>query len=181
MKTTRSIAHRSNVAAAPLLALAVAACTSAPQLDVPAQLKPPAAESLAMVVAARGVQIYECRLRKDGSGHEWTFVAPEAELLDAQGRSIGRHGAGPSWQANDGSRIVGTVQERAGAPVAGAIPWLLLQARSVGPEGTFSKVTSIQRVNTAGGTAPSAGCAEATTSKTARVVYTADYYLFSKK
>jgi hypothetical protein len=183
MKTTSFISDRVAVtgAATPLLVLALAACASAPQLDVPARLQPPAGESLATVVSAKGVQIYECRVRKDGTGNEWTFVAPEAELLDAQGRRIGRHGAGPTWQANDGSRIVGTVKERASAPVAGAVPWLLLQAKSAGPEGMFSKVTSIQRVNTAGGIAPSAGCAEATTGETARVAYTADYYLFSRQ
>jgi len=63
-----------------------------------------------MIVAARGVQIYECRVRKDaGAGYEWAFVAPEAELFDAKGNAIGRHGAGPTWQATDGSRIVGTL------------------------------------------------------------------------
>jgi hypothetical protein len=179
MKTTRLTPHRINGGAV-LLALALAACASAPQPDIPAALKPPTSESLAMIVAARGVQIYECRVRKEGAGYEWAFVAPEAELLDAQGRSVGRHGAGPSWQANDGSRVVGSVKERASAPIAGAVPWLLVQAKSAGPEGTFSSVTSIQRVNTAGGVAPTGGCAEGTAGKTARVAYSADYYLYSR-
>ena len=39
-------------------------------------------------------------------------------------------------------------------PSASAIPWLLLTAKSNGPEGSFSNVTSIQRVNTVGGIAP---------------------------
>ena len=74
---------------------------------------------------------------------------------------IGRHYAGPHWEALDGSKIAGTVKERADAPLADAIPWLLLTAKSVGPEGSFSKVTSIQRVNTVGGVAPTTGCSEA--------------------
>ena len=73
------------------------------------------------------------------------------------------------------------LKERADAPVANAIPWLLLAAKSVGPEGSFSKVTSIQRVNTVGGVAPQAGCSQATAGAAARINYTADYYFFTAK
>ena len=89
-------------------ALLTAACASTP-LVVPDTLRPATSETLATTVGARGVQIYECRARKDG-GVEWAFVAPDADLLDAQGTAIGRHGAGPYWQAADGSRVVGTCQ-----------------------------------------------------------------------
>lgn len=163
-----------------LLALALTACASAPPVNVPAKLEPDANESLAMAVAAKVVQIYECRIRKDAAaGYEWAFVAPEAELYDARGRTVGRHAAGPSWQASDGSQIVGTVKERADAPIADAIPWLRLGARSVGPEGSFSKVTSVQRLNTVGGVAPGAGCTAETTGTMARIAYTADYRFFT--
>jgi hypothetical protein len=144
-------------------------------VHVPAALEPPANETLAMVVPASGVQIYECRAKKDSAGYEWAFVAPEAQLSDRAGRTIGSHGAGPSWQARDGSRIVGTVKQRADAPQSAAIPWLLLSAKSDGPEGAFSKVTSIQRVNTVGGIATATGCAAATSGTRSRVAYTADY------
>ena len=169
-----------------LLALLVAACAS-PQpptsmVKVPAKLKPGADESLAIIVPAKGVQIYECRARKDQvAGYEWVFVAPEADLFDARGNRIGRHYAGPHWESTDGSKILGTVKERADAPVADAIPWLLLAAKSVGPEGSFSKVTSIQRVNTVGGVAPKAGCSQAAVGTPARTNYTADYYLFTAR
>jgi hypothetical protein len=76
---------------------------------------------------------------------------------------------------------VGTVKERADAPVGDAIPWLLLAARSVGPEGAFSRVTSIQRVNTVGGVAPATGCSQAAAGTPARINYTADYYFFTTK
>lgn len=148
----------------------VAACAGTVQ--VPAKLKP-ANESLSMIVPAKGDQIYECREAK------WVFVAPEAELFDRAGKKIGRHYAGPHWESADGSRIVGAVKERADAPAAGAIPWLLLSARSVGPEGAFSKVTSIQRVATQGGVAPAGDCAQA--GAKARVPYTADYYFFTAR
>ncbi len=71
--------------------------------------------------------------------------------------------------------------ERADAPKPNAIPWLLLSAKSVGTEGAFSKVTSIQRVNTAGGTAPQDGCSRESAGTTTRVAYSADYYFFSAK
>ena len=133
-----------------------------------------------MIVPARGVQIYECRARW-GGGYDWVFVAPEAELLDAAGRTIGSHGAGPFWQASDGSRVVGTVKHRADAPVEGAIPWLLLETQAAGPKGSFSDVTSIQRVNTHGGVAPTAGCTKGATGTIARVDYTADYRFFTAR
>jgi hypothetical protein len=168
-----------------VLLLSTAGCSTAPSTplaSVPEKLRPAYGESLTMVVPAKGVQIYECSARKDANGaYEWAFVGPEAELFHPRGAGIGRHYGGPHWEAADGSKIVGTVKERADAPVAGAIPWLLLGARSVGPDGAFSKVTSIQRVNTVGGTAPTEGCSESMGGKPARVPYTADYYFFSVK
>ena len=168
------------------LALLAAGCAGqqAPvsAVEVPEQLKPGANESLAMIVPAKGVQIYECRARRDsGGGYEWAFVAPEADLFDARGTRIGRHYAGPHWESTDGSKIVGTLKERADAPVPDAIPWLLLAATSVGSEGSFSKVTSVQRVNTVGGLAPKAGCSQAAVGTPARIGYTADYYFFTTK
>lgn len=168
-----------------MLALLVAGCAT-PQppasTNVPDKLKPGANESLAMIVPAKGVQIYECRAKKDSSGgYEWAFVAPEADLFDARGNKIGRHYAGPHWEATDGSRISAALKERADAPLAGAIPWLLLAAKSVGSEGSFSRVTSIQRVNTVGGVAPNSACAQASAGTPARISYTADYYFYATK
>ena len=152
---------------AALVLTVLAACSTA--VTVPENLKPATGE-LAMIVPAKGVQIYECR------NGQWAFVAPEAELFDASGKRIGRHYAGPQWEAADGSKVAGSVKARADAPEAGAIPWLLLDAKSVGSEGAFSKVTSVQRVATHGGVAPAGGCAPA--GAQARVGYTADYYFF---
>ncbi|MDB5808792.1 MAG: hypothetical protein JWN94_914 [Betaproteobacteria bacterium] len=163
----------------------IAGCAQAPlrpAVDVPDRLRAGADESLAFIVPARGVQIYECRAKKDQAAeYEWAFVAPEAELFDAYGGRIGKHYAGPHWEANDGSKIVGAVKANSPAPAADAIPWLLLSAKSVGPDGAFSKVTSVQRVSTVGGVAPKTGCSQATAGTQARVDYTADYYFFKRQ
>ena len=170
---------------AALPALVLGGCTvfqgPTPVPDVPQQLRPAADERLVLVVPARGVQVYECRLKSNALGYEWVLVAPEADLFDERGKRIGRHYVGPHWEADDGSRIVGTVQQRAEAPAAGAIPWLLLRARSVGKEGAFSRVSSVQRIHTVGGVAPGSGCSAARAGTSVRVPYTADYVLFGPR
>jgi hypothetical protein len=162
-------------------AAALAACNSMPPVAVPAAIAVPAGQSLATAASAKGVQIYECR--KDKGQDAWVFIAPEAALFDAGGREIGSHGptasgAGPFWQAADGSRIVGAVKGRAEAPQDGAIPWLLLSTTSEGPQGTFSAVKNVQRVNTVGGLPPKEGCAPQTYGQRLRVPYTATYQFF---
>jgi len=155
--------------------LVLAACTG-----VPATLKPEGPQRLAERVAARGVQIYECRAQPNAAGGaQWAFVAPEAELLDARGAVTGKHYAGPHWESLDGSKIVGAVKARADAPQADAIPWLLLSAKSVGGPGRFANVTSVQRIHTVGGIAPAKACDGSTLGAIERVPYRADYVLYS--
>jgi len=107
---------------ASFLPLLVAACSSVqtltPTVNVPDKLKPRDNKSIAMIVPAKGVQIYECRAKKDQAGaYEWAFVAPEADLFDASGKKIGRHYAGPYWESTDGSKIAGTVKENRLFPI----------------------------------------------------------------
>ena len=158
-----------------LAAAALGGCGTTPPatVAVPENLKPGANESLAMIVPAKGVQIYECR------AGQWAFVAPEADLFNAKGQKIGRHYAGPQWEATDGSKIVGAVKARADAPEMSSIPWLLLGTKSTGGQGAFSNVTSVQRVSTVGGIAPARDCGEDGTR--ARMSYTADYYFFTER
>lgn len=164
------------------LFLAATAWANAPPAAIPAVLQPAVGESLAMTVTAAGVQIYECRATADApAGHAWAFIAPEAELFDPKGEGIGRHGAGPYWQAADGSRVVGKVKARADAPAANAVPWLLLTTESTGPQGAFSKVTSIQRIDTVGGAMPTTACTRQAIGTLARIHYTAVYRLFSNQ
>jgi hypothetical protein len=166
------------------LPLVLAACstvqTPPAAFDVPAALRPVPHEKLSLSVAAKGVQIYECRTKTDPTGaYGWAFVAPEADLFGSDGKKVGRHYAGPHWEASDGSKIIGKTRESVPASRTEDIPWLLLTTKSVGPGGSFSDTTSIQRVNTVGGIAPKSGCDQSTVGTTARVPYTADYHFLS--
>ncbi|HTC54514.1 MAG TPA: DUF3455 domain-containing protein [Steroidobacteraceae bacterium] len=162
--------------------LAGSGCASTPPLsapEVPASLLPPAGEALFLEAHASGVQIYECALKAgQPSTYEWTFRGPEAALVDLSGHSIGKHYAGPTWKSNDGSSVVGEVKAHDPGPKASAIPWLLLTAKATAGSGVFSATTSIQRVQTAGGVAPSDTCGAANAAQLVRVPYTATYYFY---
>jgi hypothetical protein len=147
--------------------------------DVPATLRPPAGQVVYLEALATGVQIYECISKPDGqSTYEWAFRAPEAALADRSGRSLGKHYAGPTWESVDGSTVVGEVKARDPGPYQSAIPWLLLSAKATTGQGTFSQAKSIQRVQTAGGVAPSEPCSAENSKQAARVPYTASYYFY---
>jgi hypothetical protein len=124
-----------------------------------------------------GVQVYTCE--KSPSGFGWRFDAPEAMLLDAAGAKFGKHFAGPTWQARDGSTVVGEVVASNPAPQPGSIPWLLLRAKSHSGSGTFASVGYIARVQTEGGLAPASGCDATHTGAERRVPYGASYVFFS--
>ena len=146
---------------------------------VPDTLKPEG-QRLSDRVAARGVQIYECRaLPQRGRRDRGSSSRPKPSCSMRAARVTGKHYAGPHWEAADGSKIVGAVKARADAPQASAIPWLLLSAKSVGGPGRFASVTSVQRIHTVGGLAPAKTCDPSTLGAIERVPYTADYLLFS--
>jgi Protein of unknown function (DUF3455) len=147
--------------------------------DVPAALQAPHREQLVMKALGVGVQIYTCGPSKeDPQQFIWNLTAPEASLFDAGGRHLGKHYAGPSWEANDGSKITGVVKAHVDSPVKSAIPWLLLTTRSTATSGTFAKVRSVQRLHTVAGIAPTMQCDASVAGRTARVPYTADYYFY---
>ena len=147
--------------------------------EVPEALKVPANQVLSLETQAAGVQIYECKASKDDpTRFEWVFKAPEAELFDSAGKKIGRHYAGPTWESNDGSKVVGEVKAKDNGPDPNAIPWLLLSAKSTSGSGVFGQTQSIQRIHTSGGKAPAEGCNQAQAGKEARVPYKAKYYFY---
>ncbi|MDE2344414.1 MAG: DUF3455 domain-containing protein [Betaproteobacteria bacterium] len=168
---------------APAAFLALASCMNMPEhAKVPNTIAAPAHQIITREAMASGFQIYECRVAADDPArYQWVFKAPEAELYETAGNRLGRHYAGPTWEALDGSKVVGQLVAQAASPDDKAIPWLLLSARSTSGKGVFSRIESIQRVNTTGGKAPGAGCDQAHAGRQARVPYTATYYFYSAK
>ncbi len=149
---------------------------------VPEALKAPANQVVSLEAQGSGVQIYECKAGKDDpTRFEWVFKAPEADLFDIAGKKIGKHYAGPTWESNDGSKVVGEVKAKDSGPDPKAIPWLLLSARSNSGSGAFSKIQSIQRLYTTGGVAPAEGCTQAQVGKEVGVPYKAKYYFYTAK
>ncbi|MGE5615848.1 MAG: DUF3455 domain-containing protein [Bacillota bacterium] len=145
---------------------------------VVAQLTPPSGETLLLRAFAQGVQVYEC---VDGAaGPQWIFRAPEATLVDERGKPLGKHYAGPTWESNDGSKVVGRLVASADAADPSAIPHLLLKAESHAGDGVFANVRSIQRLQTVGGRAPRAGCDAKELTRQTRVYYTATYYFYGQ-
>jgi hypothetical protein len=146
---------------------------------VPETLRVPDNQVVSLAWHGAGVQIYECQAsRDDPTGFAWIFKAPDADLSDRAGKVVGRHTAGPTWEANDGSKVIGEIVARDSGPDAGAIPWLLLRATSTAGRGVFSKTQSIQRLHTVGGKAPATACDATQVGKRARVPYAADYYFY---
>jgi uncharacterized protein DUF3455 len=163
-----------------LLGLVLAGCASAPV--VPGPLHVPASQSLIKELHATGVQIYECQAAKaDASQFEWSFKGPEAVLTTKGGRNIGKHYGGPTWEANDGSRVVGEVVANSPSPTPNSIPWLLLRAKAISGNGLFAHVQFIQRLNTVGGSVPGGGCTRQQLGQQLRAAYTADYAFYGTK
>ena len=77
------------------------------------------------------------------------------------------------------SAVVGDVVAKGDAPEPGAIPWLLLRAKSHEGSGRLSTVAFIRRTKTKGGAAPVSGCDASHVSEQARMRYSAEYQFFS--
>jgi hypothetical protein len=141
-----------------------------PDLTSCPTLAAPDGSTLLLHAFGIGVQIYHW------NGATWGAATPAATIYaDAGGKGqIATHFAGPSWQSNSGSKVVGTVITKC-TPDAASIAWLSLSAVPTG-NGIFSTVTFIQRLNTVGGNAPSTP--GSTIGQEARVPYTADYLFY---
>src|SRR5262245_5003444 len=101
---------------APANAAAVACllCTlpaSLSDAQVPEAIAAAPGEVLMLTIHAQGAQIYECKV--DGGGKlVWQFREPVASLF-VDGKTVGRHYAGPTWEMTDGSMVTGKVAGRA--------------------------------------------------------------------
>lgn len=131
-------------------------------------------------VHAIGVQKYTCQ-----ANGTWLFTDPEATLYTTNQKPIGTHFLNfatgrPVWRFQDGSSV--EAARTAAAPGGpGNIAWLLLQSvtTTAGDDGDrLTKTTWVQRLNTAGGVAPSGPC---TPSATVAVPYTTDYTFWTAK
>jgi hypothetical protein len=152
--------------------------TVAPPANVPAALQVPGAPPAPRLHAfGRGAQIYTCSATSGGDA--WVFTAPDATLFDDKQEVIGKHFAGPSWELDDGSKVVANSLQKVAAPMpARDIPWLLLQVTSESGAGALSGVRYVQRLDTSGGVAPVDGCSANAVNQEVAVDYTADYYFW---
>src|SRR5690349_16847367 len=132
-------------------------------------------ETTVLSVHAEGAQVYECKAGTDGK-LAWAFREPIATLL-SEGKTIGRHYAGPSWEHADGSAVVGKAIGNAPGATPADIPWLKLDVASRRGSGVLTPVTTVQRINTHGGKLDGA-CEKAGEFRSAP--YSADY-IFLKK
>jgi len=173
--TLRAAAIVAAVAAWPLAQVAHA---GPPEPAVPSAIQVLGGNKVFLVGHAVGVQIYSCNATP--SGYRWALVAPRAELYDDNGKLLATHFGGPTWQAKDGSHVVGVVEDRVTVDPT-AIPWLRLAAASTaaGADGDrLVHTTYIQRISTTGGLAPTADCNADRAGSTEDVPYTADYYFW---
>jgi hypothetical protein len=132
--------------ALPMLLLIVSA--SAAFAQMPAAIDAPG-ETPVVTLHAEGAQIYECKAGADGK-LVWTFREPVATLL-LDGKTVGRHYAGPNWEHADSSAVAGKVAASAPGTTASDIPWLKLEVVNQRGSGLLSGVTTVQRINTQGG------------------------------
>jgi hypothetical protein len=157
-------------AGAALLALPVSAAAQ----QLPADIAAPG-EKQVITLHAQGAQIYECAATKDGK-FAWSFREPIATLL-LNGKTVGRHYAGPNWEYMDGSTVAAKVAGRAPGKAAKDIPWLKLTATAHRGQGMFSDVITVQRINTDGGQLEGA-CSTVGTFNS--VPYSSDYVFLKK-
>ena len=126
-----------------------------------------------MSLHAIGEQIYECKPAADGA-NAWTFREPIASLMQ-DGKTVGRHYAGPNWDVADGG-VSGKMVTSAPSGTPDSIAQLELRVVDRRGAGAISDAQWVLRLHTLGGmlTGP---CAPAGAMR--GVPYTADY-LFLK-
>ena len=161
-----------------LTMVAFGAVTSLVAQQGAAPVDAPAGARQILTVKGDGVQIYACM--QTAQGLNWTLKAPDAQLLDAQGKVVGSHFAGPTWKLLDGGAVQGELIASRPSFDAGSVAWLLLRAKAGTAVGSLSTVDFIRRSETRGGSAGSAGCQnEADLGKLERIPYTATYTFYS--
>jgi hypothetical protein len=148
--------------------------TRAAETPLPDAIAAPG-EAILLSAHAEGAQVYECKAGADGK-LAWAFREPIATLL-VDGKTVGRHYAGPNWEHGDGSAVMGKVVSSAPGATSGDIPWLKLDVTFQRGGGVLSGTSTVQRINTRGGKLDGA-CDKAGSFKSAP--YSADYIFLRK-
>src|SRR6185503_8388628 len=107
-----------------LLLSSASVLSASAQTPLPDAIAAPG-ETVVLTLHAEGAQVYECKAASDGK-LAWAFREPIATLL-LDGKTVGRHYAGPNWEHMDGSAVVAKAAGNAPAPGAKDIPWLKLE------------------------------------------------------
>jgi hypothetical protein len=164
-----------------------------PPGSLPTAIQVPSGATLKLHDHAIGAQVYTCTASSTGgtggsgaggaggSGtttYTWVLKQPDAVLYDSSFANVGTHGLGPNWTSTDGSVVNGVKVAGVNSMPAGSIQWLLLMATTNTGTGVFGDITYVQRLNTAGGTAP-ASCDPSAVGTDTRIPYSADYYFFT--
>jgi hypothetical protein len=147
---------------------------AAPSLGFFSNIRVPSGSEPVLRLTGRGAQVFRCE-RRDGK-LTWVFRQPDAELADADGKTVGRHGPNFSFEHSDGSRLVSSIAAHDEAPNAADLRWLLLVTRSFG-KGAFEGITHVQRVNTQGGMPP-ASCEAKALGQVLRVNFTSEFVFY---
>jgi hypothetical protein len=163
--------HRSTFA---LTLAATALVTGQAMAQIPGPIAAPG-ETAIVTLHAEGAQVYECKAGGDGK-LAWAFREPIATLL-LDGKTVGRHYAGPNWDHVDGSGVAAKAAGNAPGKTSNDIPWLKLEVSARRGNGVLSGATTVQRINTAGGVL-SGACAKAGVFHSAP--YAADYVFLRK-
>ena len=116
--------------------------------QMPAAIAAPE-EAIVVTLHAEGAQIYECKAGSDRKP-AWILREPIATLL-LDGKTVGRHYAGPNWEHIDGSAVTAKVLAHVPGKRPDDISWLKLRATAHRGRGTLSGVTTVQQINTPGG------------------------------
>ncbi len=153
---------------------AIAASAGLAQSPMPAAIVA-AGTTPVVTLHAEGAQLYECKAGSDGK-LQWAFREPIATLI-LDGKTVGRHYAGPNWEYADGSVVTGKVAASAPGPNASDAAWLKLDVIARRGSGTLANVDVVQRINTSGG-ALSGACDRAGAFRS--VPYSADYVFLRK-
>jgi len=102
-----------------------------------------------LVVHAAGAQIYECKADASGATN-WVFREPIATLV-RDGRTIGHHYVGPTWELTDGDAVQGKQSAEAPGATPGDVALLKLDVVEHRGTGALKDAKLVLRLNTRGG------------------------------